>query len=119
VPTKSIDEIRETVEDILVAAGLRVKLLNWDLDWNAESGTVVLDRIQVMDECRGQGVAKQAMRTLVEFCDEHGLNVKLIVRPLDEITSEIGLRRLYGNFDFVNGPENEMFRAAKSTPKPA
>lgn len=117
VPTVSIDEIREAVEDLLVAAGLRAKVLNWDLDWSAESARLVLDRIQVMDEWRGQGIAKQVMRTFVDFCDEHGLDVELIVRPLDESTTEAGLRRLYGEFDFVNGPENGMFRTAKSVPK--
>jgi GNAT superfamily N-acetyltransferase len=113
VPIMSIDEIREAMDEALVAAALRSKLLNWDLDWNAESGALVLDRIQVADGFLGQGVAKQVMKIFVEFCDGHGLGVELTVRPLDERTTESGLRRLYGTFDFVEGPDNKMFRTAK------
>jgi predicted GNAT family N-acyltransferase len=110
-PKLSIDEIRENFDEILHACGLRAKLLHIDLDWNNGPRPLVLDRLVIRNEERGQRIANQVMKAFIAFCDNYKLSAELTVRPLDESTDEVGLRRLYSRYGFVTAENNKMMRS--------
>jgi hypothetical protein len=108
---KSEDDVREEVEQLLLDRGLRKKLMNWDIYPHPESALIVLDRMEVHDEYRGAGVADEVMKVFTAYCDGYQFNAELTVRPLDERTTEEGLRRLYSRHGFVKrGQGNDMER---------
>jgi hypothetical protein len=111
----SIDEIIEDVETLLTQKGVQSKLLHWDLSLNPTTGTLVLDRMQVKDEFEHQGYASAALAVLDSYCDKHGLDVELTVKPLNERTDPVRLRMLYDRHGYVPDParENVMVRAYK------
>jgi GNAT superfamily N-acetyltransferase len=116
----TIDEIIDDIETLLTARGLRSKLLHWDINEDRATGVVVLDRIQVKDEFRGQGYARETLRVFTDYCDEHNLDAELTVRPLTDRTAPRRLRKLYGIHGFRAHPrrENVMFRPCKRNAAP-
>jgi GNAT superfamily N-acetyltransferase len=116
----TIDEIVDDIETLLTYRGLLSKLLHWDLNEDRVTGVVVLDRIQVRDEFRGQGHADETLQVFTAYCDERALDAELTVRPLTEGIDPRRLRNLYVRNGFLAHPwrENVMFRRCRRSAAP-
>ena len=118
----SIGEVVEELEERLTTARLFGKLQFWDVNAREHTGdarTLILDRVKIYRQHRGQGYGDQVLTVFTAYCDEHGLDAELTVRPLPDEDSEIEdeqaiverLFRLYGRHEFVRtGPGRDMFR---------
>jgi len=101
------DELVEKVQIALSNAGLSNVVT---LDCELSNGEVSLDRID--SKVRGQGNGKRALECFLSICDEHCLDIRLIVRPLDDSTDKAKLIAWYvrNDFVFVDGQCSKMRR---------
>lgn len=119
----TIGEVVEALDERLAAAGLSEILQCWDVNAREQQGsvrTVILDRVKVYREYRGQGYGDRILSVFTVYCDEQQLDAELTARPLPDEDEEIvdeqavvdRLFRFYGEHDFVRtGAGNDMFRA--------
>lgn len=122
----SVDDVREQIENRLVAAGLRKILKHWEVNpIKRDDGTlvVVLDWMHVYRKDRRDGHAHCILYVFTGFCDEHRFDAELTAHPIrdaeddnpednepEEAKTE-RLIRLYSKHDFVlTGSGNDMFR---------
>ena len=81
---------------------MRAKYPLVDFYLSEEGERIVLNKLIVPAERRGQGIGTQFLRDLITYADRHGKTVTLTPSTAWGATSAARLRRFYRRFGFIN-----------------
>lgn len=102
-----------------VAQELRSKHPGLTLDYHYDDrhGTLIVSRIVVPRDKRGQGIGTEVMNRLIEFAKTKGLKTALTPEPIGERGSKERLRKFYKGFGFKKNKDPRVSESMMASQK--